>query len=577
MAFFSLVSPSFAGGGPENVFLIVNSSSQASKTVANHYTDIRNIPASNIFYVEFDEERWIVTSSEFKSKILFPALEAMNERGIRGQIDYVIYSCGFPWTVSFVGEFPDVKFSSPFQPYGSLTGSTYLWAFAKEKRKEIFALSTNFYCSPKPDRKLPKIDLSMTRGFRGSYGWLPNGKRANQGGLPYYLSAMLGVSSGSGNTAEEIVRYLRIAKKADETHPKGTVYYMRHGGPRSKPRHHLFPQAVSALKQAGINAKVLEGRFPTGKQDVLGLTVGVTQFNIPNSKNRILPGALCDNLTSSGGYFKLDGTQTPATKFLVHGAAGASGTVIEPGAIPHKFPTPFLHLHYVRGCSMAEAFYQSINAPFQQIIVGDPLCQPWAEFPEVSVSGIPSGKFVKGSILLVPSSASKGKNGVSVFELFIDGVRRQRCRPGGTFSLDTTTVGDGYHELRVVAIDDSLIETQGRWITGIEVNNQKQAILLFLENRQNLAGKKLVTIKVTSTLKSKVLLLHNGREVGTLPTGSGKVRLSTETLGSGPIVIQAHAQGENSVLSAPLRFELSALPPNKAPAGSVKVGILDKN
>ena len=40
-----------------------------------------------------------------------------------------------------------------------------------------------------------------------------------------------------------------------------------------------------------------------------------------------------------------------------------------------------IQVHYARGCSLAEAFYQSVYAPYQLMIVGDPLCRPWANIP----------------------------------------------------------------------------------------------------------------------------------------------------------------------------------------------------
>ena len=69
----------------------------------------------------------------------------------------------------------------------------------------------------------------------------------------------------------------------------------------------------------------------------------------------------------------------PLTDLIRHGAAGASGTVAEPYAIAAKFPSPFIHVHYVRGASMVEAFYQSVSGPYQLLIVGDPLCRPWSK------------------------------------------------------------------------------------------------------------------------------------------------------------------------------------------------------
>ena len=53
-----------------------------------------------------------------------------------------------------------------------------------------------------------------------------------------------------------------------------------------------------------------------------------------------------------------------------------------------KFPLPSIQLHYVRGCSLAEAFYQSVSGPYQLLIVGDPLCQPWAVIPKITVAGV---------------------------------------------------------------------------------------------------------------------------------------------------------------------------------------------
>ena len=549
-------SLSRAGGGPENIFLVVNSSSQASKTIANHYIGLRKIAPINIFYIKFDENNGYIESKPFKDIFLKPIFEAINRRGLASQIDYVVYSSGFPWQVAYKNEIPSDKYNMQFQPRGSLTGSTYLWSYAVQKRIEMFGFNTNFYCLPKTGDNPLKTDSSVTRAMRGQYRWLPEGTRDQKQGLPYMMSASLGVTTARGTTAEEVVQYLKVARQADGTHPKGTFYYMKHNGPRSKARHDMFPQAVNALKKEGHQAVVLEGTFPRNKPDIAGLTVGLQQYSIPDAQCKLLPGALCDNLTSSGGQFRLGVKQTALTDFLVQGAAGSCGTVVEPTAMPQKFPTPFLHLHYVRGCSMAEAFYQSIQAPFQQLVVGDPLCQPWAYFPEVTVEGLPEDKSVTGTITLTPSSKTIAGRAVIAHDFYLDGRRIHRAKPGTNFPLDTTSIPDGYHELRIVAIDNTPIETQGNWIGEIEVNNEGKSLQLTLENRHELATAKQLSIKSASEQNIDVALMHHGRKLGVIPKGNGVAKISRKSLGSGPIVLQTREIAEKGVQSAPLRFEL---------------------
>ena len=44
----------WAGGGPENVLLVVNSASWASQAVANQYIRLRHIPAGNVCYLDWN-------------------------------------------------------------------------------------------------------------------------------------------------------------------------------------------------------------------------------------------------------------------------------------------------------------------------------------------------------------------------------------------------------------------------------------------------------------------------------------------------------------------------------------------
>ena len=135
-----------------------------------------------------------------------------------------------------------------------------------------------------------------------------------------------------------------------------------------------------------MRAEVVAGPLPQGRRDVAGLTMGAADFDWAKSGNTILPGAICENLTSLGAVFTPSAGQTPLSAFVRAGAAGSSGTVIEPYALQAKFPHPAIHVHYARGATLAEAFYQAVQSPYQLLVVGDPLCRPWATIPQVTAA-----------------------------------------------------------------------------------------------------------------------------------------------------------------------------------------------
>ena len=72
-----------AGGGPENVFLVVNRKSPASLTIANHYAQLRQIPAGNILTLPWDPKAQTTDVETFRKQILLPALTAIDQRRLR--------------------------------------------------------------------------------------------------------------------------------------------------------------------------------------------------------------------------------------------------------------------------------------------------------------------------------------------------------------------------------------------------------------------------------------------------------------------------------------------------------------
>jgi hypothetical protein len=396
-----------------------------------------------------------------------------------------------------------------------------------------------------------------SRGFRSRYLWDENGNKVDDvtKGQRYFLSTMLGVTQGRGNTVPEVLSYLRRSVAADGTKPPGTIYFMWNKDIRSSTRDKCFSAVAAQINALGIKAQVQQGRMPDGAKDVAGLMAGVDEFSLAKSKVSIRPGAICEHLTSAGGILSAGDFQTPLTEFLRFGAAGASGTVAEPHAIQAKFPLPSLQLHYARGCSLAEAFYQSITGPYQILIVGDPLCQPWASFPKILVEGIKADDKIKGKVSIKPSSYAAKVRPIAMFELYVDGRLVARNAANTTLELDTTRVPDGYHEMRIIGTVADAIETQGRLIMPFYTEN-RDAVLDFKVASLHAAADAKFRVSVRQPGAKFITIRQNSRDVGSVKGEAGDVDVSAATLGRGPSMLQAFSEGDAPAISAPVRVEV---------------------
>jgi hypothetical protein len=538
------ILPAWAGGGPENVAVVVNPTSSESLAVANSFVAARRIPAINVFMVPWPGSKDATTINRFRAEILAPILRGIESRRLAAQIDYIVYSADFPWRIDYREALPPELVKQDTFPSGSLTGMTTLYAAVQGNGPGWLDPESNRYYRPLGPDGVPEETL----GFRGWYGWGKDGRLLEAGGTGYLLSVMLGVTTGRGNTVAEVDAYLRRAAEADGTRPRGTIYLMTNQDVRTTTRSGPFPATVRALQQLGVKAEIGSGSLPERKRDVAGLMTGTPTFNWSESGSTILPGAICENLTSFGGIFTPAAGQTPLTEFLRAGAAGSSGTVIEPYSIQAKFPHAGMHVHYCRGASLAEAFYQSISAPYQLLVVGDPLCQPWAIIPQVEVlladggGPLEAGGTVSGTLALEPRATLPGSGTADRFELFVDGVRADSCGPGGRLSLETTALADGHHELRVVAISATPIETQGRAVIPVVFANHGRSLTLSVSPRRvPLSGAVEVTLKGSGV--DGVLVFSTGRILGRLTESSGTLKIPAVMLGRGPVMIHATGRG----------------------------------
>jgi uncharacterized protein (TIGR03790 family) len=542
-----------AGGGPENVLLVVNANSHSSKTIANHWIRLRGIPSANVVYLDWKPLYNNCSGEDYVKGILEPTLEEIGRRKLDHQIDYIVFSSDFPWRVDLRDFLPDDP-GRAARPLASLTGATYLWRLVQAKSEAVTSLVSNYYAGSGERQGVG--EYAPTRAFRSRYPWNLKGAKVEEGGPQYVLSTMLAVTTGRGNSVPEAVRYLQRAALADATHPQGSVHFMKNADVRSKTRHDLFDEAAAELVRMGHNAEVQSGIVPQQKNDVLGLMTGTREFDLAAAGARLLPGAICDHLTSYGGIMQSDAHHTPLSEFLRHGAAGASGTVFEPLALQAKFPRPEMHVHYARGASLAEAFYQSVSSPYQLLIVGDPLCQPFAVRPRVHIGGVPSDHIVRGSVTLDAYATLPPGRALGRLELYVDGRLVDFLTADEPYELDTTPLGDGYHEIHVVAVDASPLEFQGRFVLPVWVDNHGGRITLAVESDTSIPSDGHVTVSASSRGASSILIVQHGRMVGQIEGDEGTIEIAAQSLGDGPVSLRAVGMGKRPVFSSPVWVQI---------------------
>jgi hypothetical protein len=662
----------FAGGGPENLILIVNADSASSKLLANHYIHGRGIPQSNVIYLADVPDREIIKWPQFKTQILEPLLNEIKRRKLVGQIDYVVYSSDFPTTI-IINEHrakllemlkEQGQENVPpqlFNPNASITSLTFFAGAALREQPAYMLLESNRYYRQVAEKllrtpfsgerqsefeavihmikskqeqdyqkaitklgefrksnpsqlaisywlakfygklgdapnatkwlilalrqgwcfqqhtqsdlafervkddplfrgivdRIPELPFAFapTHGFKNNYKWAANGMLNNERGQgnQYFLSTILSVTRNYGINEKQAVEQLQRSIKADGTQPEGTFYFTDTKDVRSTTRKPNFASAVTQLEAMGFETKIVTSGVPVKALDIIGLTCGTPGFNWAASGSQILPGAFCDNLTSFGGMFHRAG-QTKCSQFLRYGAAGSSGTVVEPYAVQAKFPHPMIHVHYARGCSLAEAFYQSVSGPFQTIVVGDALCSPWAIEPVIELTPSSFKKSVNGVLnLSINVENSPVKVGALLF--YIDGRLVQQMPVLSEMKIDTRKLSDGYHELRIVAVANNLVQTTGRVVLPVVVDNNSHSIELQVKQTEYRDTDDIQVI-AKATLGESIELRHNGRTLMKKSGQNVEFTVPAELLGRGPVRIQAVAMAQESAEIASNPVEL---------------------
>lgn len=549
-----------AGGGPETTLIVVNQDSPTSWRIANTYAHMRGIPATHLCPIPAPPSLVVITIDQFRERIWKPIEEYIAKHGLEEEIDTIAYSADFPYGVDYRADFElkpkergQDKLNWP--PVAALTGVTYLNRHVKAKSREYLALNTNQYLRVDQDG-----EIMPGHGFRHAYAWnkdIDAEKVPEDPETPdrYYLSTMLGFTGIQGNTVEEIEAYLTAAHGVDGKSPKGTVYLMVNKDVRARTRAPQFEDTEKALKRLGAKVVRLEagkdgqdGKCPIDKGDVMGCVAGIAGFNWAKSKSQMLPGAIAEHLTSFGARFDGSG-QTKISEYLRAGAAGSSGAVAEPYALWQKFPLATLHVHYREGCSLAESFYQTVAGPYQLLVVGDPLARPYATLLDVAFAGGTPKKWTGTASVQAKVSASEA--GVAAVELWVDGQRVATSALDKAIEFDTTKFADGTHDVRLVAIEKSRIETRSSIAARIEFDNGGSSVTIKAPKKPTPWGASLKLTGKASKAK-EIVVISGHRELGKarrIGATMWKLELDTRLLGEGTTPVQARVTTKDGAVS----------------------------
>ena len=522
----------YAGGGGENLLLVVNPNDEPSVRIANAYIAARHIPANNVLYLVPQSAggggaiELSITEAQFHTVYLNPIYNAIQSRGLINQIDYigllgqaqVVGGCALTDCLSQLTQF-----------HNGISLSSILHRNSELLQDRSFYLTRTF-----------DYTFGSNTAIHHTQALL------NFSGIPatptvqWYMAGMIGYAGQYGLQTDQVIQSLLRSVAADGTKPQGTIYFEDNSPDvRTTTRYLYWPSVESYMTDHGIPWIQESGKLPVNRQDVMGVQIGAPGFIAPLGA-KYLPGSWADNLTSFGGVYYSDAgpNETTTSMLIQSGCAASAGTITEPYADQSRFPLCDLFVFSHEGSTLGEAFYKSVVSPDLIMFHGDLLSQAFADIPQVNFTSAPSeGSTVNGTISVSATASLNNPSiatGIASFTLFVDGKNSGLTSSGNssaTFNLNTTTLPDGLHELRVVAYNNSQAASEGYAILNVAVNNQGQSVGIAGTNSYLINWNQTVSLSVSAIQGSGpaitgIQLQSNGRVLGAIVGSSGLINVS---------------------------------------------------
>ena len=182
--------------------------------------------------------------------------------------------------------------------------------------------------------------------------------------------------------------------------------------------------------------------------------------------------------------------------------------------------------------------------PYQLLIVGDPLCRPWANIPEITVAGLTAGETVHDELKVKPKARFAGGVEAEHFEMILDGLKIRECPPDGSLEVDTAMIADGAHELRVAAVSKGPLPARGEKIIPFASANHNRTIHVTCAPEKVVSLKKSLIITANSPKSTSIRIFRGTRLLGTIAGDDGQVEIPAANLGLGPVRLQVVGIGD---------------------------------
>lgn len=381
---------SFASGSGLNVVVVVNQNSSNSVELGNYYCERRQVPPQNLLRINWTGGNTVWSLAQFQSTLATPLKATLAARGLTNQIDFVVLSMDIPYRVTSAGQ------------GANSTTAVLFYGF-------------------KPDSRDPNtcpMAANSTNTYAGSEDIFRNTSPGT--GPTNFLAVML--TAGTLVQAKFLVDQ---GVNSDHSFPTQTVVLSKTYDIDRNVRFYAFDNAIFDTRLRGNYSMLRTNTVPVaGQTNLLGFQTGFS--TVPVTPGVFVPGAMADNLTSYGGYLFENTGQTNLLAFILAGASGSYGTVIEPCNYPQKFPDPENYFYQARGFSLAECYLQSLGNPYEGLLVGEPLASPFSKAATGSWTGLPISARLGGvTNLSLQYNAADPNLPLQQVDLFVDGLKVQ--------------------------------------------------------------------------------------------------------------------------------------------------------